>query len=205
CVSIGIGCLCLPTGGGSCNVPDYSKADVPIQLLPGVAQAIITSLGNHKPGGGTPTSAALQGAVNYATTWAQAHTDHRTIIVFATDGDPSACDTNITNISNIAAGALTGTPSISTYVIGVGNSLTNLNAIAMGGGTGQAFLVDTGADVNQQFIDAMNGIRGQTLGCQFVMPKPDAGVVDPGQVNVSFSGSGGGQTLNRVNDAGSCA
>ena len=46
-----------------------------------------------------------------------------------------------------------------TFVIGVGPSLSALNGIAAAGGTTSAFLVDTSANVNQQFLDAMNAIR----------------------------------------------
>ena len=83
------------------------------------------------------------------------------VLVLATDGDPTECDTSISGIDAIAASGVSMSPKISTFVIGVGSSLSNLNSIAMAGGTQQAFLVDTGGNVNQQFLAAMNAIRGR--------------------------------------------
>ena len=62
------------------------------------------------------------------------------------------------------------TPKIPTFVIGVGSSLSNLNGIAVAGGTQQAYLVDTGGNVNQQFLAAMNAIRHSALGCVYSIP-----------------------------------
>ena len=42
----------------------------------------------------TPTSAALDGAIIHAKDWQTAHPAELTVVVFATDGDPSECDTN---------------------------------------------------------------------------------------------------------------
>src|SRR5262249_39928662 len=68
---------------GSCDPKDYAKADVDIDLLPGAAAKISASLDAHAPATQTPTGAALQAAIDYATTWATAHTDHTTIVVLA--------------------------------------------------------------------------------------------------------------------------
>src|SRR5579871_5285794 len=48
---------------------DYQPADVEIAPLPGNAQAIITSLGNHMPWTYTPTPAAIEGALAHAKAW----------------------------------------------------------------------------------------------------------------------------------------
>ncbi len=159
-------CIGVPvaTGGGNCNVSVYATPDVPIQLLPGVAPAITTSLNNHSPGGGTPTEPALQGAIQYAKQWATANPTRnglplKTVVVLATDGDPNDCSSDVPGVSAIAASGFSGTPSIQTFVIGVGSSLTSLNAIAQAGGTSQAIIVDTSNNPTQQFIDALNTIR----------------------------------------------
>jgi len=69
-----------------------------------------------------------------------------------------------------------GSPSISTYVIGVGPDLTNLNQIAMAGGTGNAYIVDSMAGTTDQFIDALDSIRMRAgLACEFQIPQPAAG------------------------------
>jgi hypothetical protein len=200
--------ICICSGGGdSCNAADYAKPEIEIEPLPGVAQKITASISAHSPSTGTPTSAALQGAVDHAKAWAQAHAGHVTIALLATDGDPEECDTNLGNIDAIAAAALAGNPKILTFVIGVGSSLSNLNGIAQAGGTNQAFIVDTGGNAQQQFLDALNKIRGQALGCVYSIPLPTGGgQIDFGTVNVQYTPGDGSppSILPKVADKGSC-
>ncbi|MBI5547388.1 MAG: hypothetical protein HY901_26190 [Deltaproteobacteria bacterium] len=198
----------------SCNPDDYSTADVEIAALPGVATLIDRSITDHSPdspddpywGTMTPTSAALQGAINHAHTWAQSHPQHVVIALLATDGEPTECDTNISHIRAIAAGGVSGTPKVRTFVIGVGTSLTNLNGIANSGGTGQAFLVNTSGDVNAQFIAALNQVRGAALGCTYQIPVPSSGTPDFGKVNVQYTPGAGGapQTFVYVQSKAQC-
>jgi hypothetical protein len=56
----------------------------------------------------------------------------------------------------------------------------------MAGGTMQAFIVDTTMNVNQQFLDALNKIRGTALGCTYTIPLPASGTPDYGNVNVQY-------------------
>jgi hypothetical protein len=193
-------------GGDSCTASDYATPSVEIAPLPGVASQIISSMSAHSPTTGTPTSAALQGAVDHAKDWKQSHPGDAVVAVLATDGDPGECDTSLPNIDAIAATALAGTPSIMTFVIGVGPSLTSLNGIAAAGGTTQAFLVDTGGNVNQQFLDAMNAIRHDALGCQYQIPTPtDGSTPNFDEVNVVYQPMGGNaQTFPNVMDMASC-
>jgi hypothetical protein len=192
--SVGLQYFGLQGGGfgDSCTASDYATAAVEIAPLPGSATALTSSIAAHSPTTGTPTSAALQGAINHATTWATAHTGDVTAVVFATDGDPSECDTNLANINAIAAAGWAATPKIATFVIGVGSSLSALNGIAAAGGTTSAFLVDTSSNVNQQFLDAMNAIRN-SASCTYQIPLPTSGTVDYTQVNVVFTPNGGQQ------------
>ncbi len=184
--------ICAGAGGGdSCNVDDYAKPEVEIAPLPGVSAALNMSLANHSPSGGTPTSAALDGTIKHAKDWAIAHPDHVAVAVFATDGDPSSCDTDLATINAIAAAGANGVPKILTFVIGVGSSLNALNGIAASGGTNQAFLVDANANATQQFLDAMNEIRGSALACAYLIPQPAMGELDYDAVNVQYLPVGG--------------
>lgn len=203
---VSVGLQYFPLGNDSCNASDYATPAVEIAALPGVGTAIAQSLLGHGPGGNTPTSAALQGAINHAKTWGTAHPDHVVIVVLATDGQPTACNTDIPAIAAIAATGVSGTPKVLTFVIGVGNALTNLNAIAVGGGTTQAFIVDTNGNVGQQFLDALNTIRGTALGCVYKLPSPDGGTPDYDKVNVQYTpgGSSTGQMFPRVDGQASC-
>jgi hypothetical protein len=187
-------------------VSDYATPDVAVQLLPGVSAAIVTSLNNHSPAGGTPTEPALTGALQYASAYAGSlpvggggAPSRKVIVVLATDGDPNDCSSDVAGVSAIAGAGYAASPSIQTFVIGVGSSLTSLNAIAQAGGTGQAFIVDTASNPTQQFIDAMNQIRtvsqqtdagvSTTVPCEWVMPAVPAGhTVD--QTRLAINGTG---------------
>jgi hypothetical protein len=191
-------CLGGVTSADSCNASDYAMPEVEIAPLPGVASAIITSLGNHMPSTSTPTGPALQGALDHAKAWATTHPGHVVIAVLATDGEPTECSpTDQAGVAAIAAAALAGTPSIKTFAIGVfatgdipsGPAL--LDAVAAAGGTGQAFNITTQMNVNQSFLDALNKIRGSALGCQYTIPTPKMGTPDFNKVNVQYTPGGG--------------
>ena len=192
-------------GGDSCNASDYATPAVEIAPLPGVATAINSSMSMHSPSTSTPTSAALQGAVDHAKTWAQAHTMDAVAVILATDGDPTECDTTLSDIDTIAKTAANGTPKIPTCVIGVGTDTSNLNSIAVAGGTTQAFLVDTGGNVNQQFLAAMNAIRHAALGCVYTIPT-GSGPIDYSEVNIVYQPGNGGPpvTLPYVTSKANC-
>jgi len=176
---------------------DYAKPEVPIALLPMNAQPLINSINMHMPGGGTPTRPALEGALTYTKDWAMKNIDHKVVVVLATDGDPSGCSMNtIPDVEALASGYFNGSPSIPTYVVGVGTSLVSLNGIAAAGGTTKAFIVDAGANTVQQFIDAMDTIRKTAgLGCEYSIPAPMGGMIDFGKVNVQYVPGGGGKPI----------
>lgn len=194
--------------GNTCPISEYSTPSVDWGLLPANAGAITTSLNANSPSGNTPTGPALQGAINFATTRANspAGQGHKVIVVLATDGQPTVCtpiDVNL--IGNIADAGFTATPSIQTFVIGVGPSVANLNLIALRGGTPGAYMVDGGS---AQFLAAMQDIRNQSLGCEYTVPaNPSTGNIDPDATEVSIKfGSGGTPTnLTQYADQASCA
>jgi hypothetical protein len=185
-----LGCSCA--AGDNCQVSSYSTPSVPLSLPPNHAP-VVTDIGTHGPAGGTPTAPALTGAMQVATQWAQANPGRTTVVVLATDGDPTGCAANtVQDIANVAAQGLASPSHIKTFVIGVGKSLTSLNAIASAGGTGQAFVLDTGGNVAQQFSDALAQIRGQAVPCDFKVPtETSSGKVDPQNVNVRYTPKAG--------------
>jgi hypothetical protein len=202
----------------SCQVTDYSTPAVPIGTLPGVAAAIEQSLATESPNGDTPTGPALQGAISYAESWAQQNPSHKVIAVLATDGIPTECPVapaTTPDINQIAGYAAQGVQNgVDTFVIGVfgpndTQSQANLNTIAkqgVPGGTGQAILVDTSQNVTQEFINALNQIRGTELSCDFEIPQPkDGGTLDYSKVNVQFTdASGNTQSLYYVGSQAQC-
>lgn len=197
------------TGFGStdsCLPLDYSTPDVPIAPVATNATALINSMAQHGPTGGTPTSAALQGAIDYARAWGNAHVGHAVVVILATDGDPEGCDDDLNHINAIAASGVSGMPKVLTFVIGVGGSEDALDGFAAAGGTTEAFMVDQDPNVQQAFLDALNVIQGQAIPCAFLVPQPDSGEdINFGQVNVSYTPSAGDeQTVPYVQSAANC-
>jgi hypothetical protein len=204
-------CFGGSSGGDSCTASDYAIPAIEIATLPGMnntqSMAIVNSMGMHSPTTGTPTAPALQGAIDHAEFWVGQHPDHVVIAVLATDGLPEECSPqDIPSIAAIANAGFTADPSIITFVIGVGTEVANLNAIAAGGGSGSAFIIDTTMNVTQQFLDALNKIRGASLGCTYEIPMPMGQKPDFNKVNVEYTPGGGGmtETIPNVPDAAHC-
>jgi hypothetical protein len=206
---LGIGLQFFPIRQ-QCNVSDYQMLAVDLGLEPVVAAPISTALEAQSMAGGTPTVPLLQGLVAYL----NAHTDpnRKQAIVLATDGvpddtcvSPVAGETpnTLANATMIAAAAYAATPSIPTFVIGVGSDLTALNAIAQAGGSGTATLVDTSANAQQQFLAALDAARRTAIPCDFAIPSDTA--IDPNETNVNYDpASGGQQAFVFVGDATDC-
>jgi hypothetical protein len=80
----------------------------------------------------------------------------------------------------LAAEGTQGSPPISTFVIRVFAGAdtaapANLERIARAGGALKAQMVDTGGDVSQQFLAALNSVRTSQLACEFQIPRPTDG------------------------------
>ncbi len=203
--------ICL--GVDSCATADYATPAVEIATLNMSSSALSDAIAGQYPGGSTPTYPALDGAVQHAKSWAQAHPDHKVIAVLATDGLPTECaPEDITSIAQIAAAGKAGTPSVLTFVIGVfgandQGAQANLNTIAEQGGTSSAFFIEDNQDVTAAFLDALHAIQGQTLSCEYQIPAPpDGSDLDYGKVNVQYtpSGSATPETVPYVGKAADC-
>jgi hypothetical protein len=187
CFCIPLVNLCLPNFGGSCAIGDYAAPAVPLSLPP-QPQLVVGSIASQILAGGTPTRPALEGALEYATSWASTNPGRRTAVVLATDGDPTGCIPNQPqDAAALAAAALNGPHRIQTFVIGVGQSLTSLNLVAEAGGTTQAFLTDTSGNLVQELADALAKIRNQASPCAFELAgQSSMEIIDPNQVNVRY-------------------
>jgi hypothetical protein len=189
----------------SCVVADYAKAEVAIQPLAMNSKAIIDSMAAHAPATSTPTLPALEGGIEFVAKYASEHPDYKVVLVLATDGEPSGCDSTVENVTMMAAKGLSGTPSVQTYVIGVGQNLMNLNAIAAAGGTDHAYLVSDG-NVQQDLLMALKAIQGTEVPCQYSVPVPTTGkALDFGKVNVQYTpNTGAPQVLEKVDSKAEC-
>jgi hypothetical protein len=195
---------CATPPCSSCNPADYATPAVPIAALPGNAQAIVSSIQQHAPSTFTPTVPAYEGVLGYAQTWAAQNPDRLTVVVLATDGFPTECSTDLNQVRTLAEQAANADPRVLTFAIGIGAQV-NLNSVALAGGTGKAFLI-SGANVEQQFAQAMASISATPLACEYEMPKPpDGGVVAPNFVNVKFTPAlGQGELLTHVVSVADC-
>jgi hypothetical protein len=191
-----------------CTISTYATPEVEIAPLPGVASSIMTSISAHSPISGTPTFEALSGAVQHAQSWASSHSGDTVVVVLATDGEPmSNCGTEtLASVEGVASSGASGTPKVLTFVIGVGSSLSNLDGIASAGGTGSAFIVDTNGSADQQFLAALNAIRGTAIGCTYQIPVPSSGMINYNEVNIIYTPGGGGSpvTIPQVASASAC-
>jgi hypothetical protein len=180
----------------TCDVPSYAQLAVPFSALPGAAPTIKASIDMQRMAGGTPTVPAMQGVLETALARAMANPDRKVILVFATDGVPDdSCSggtngmpNDLASVVTLVGAAATSSPRVVTYVVGVGSGLTQLNAIAAAGGTGNAFLVDTSTNVVGAFADTLDSIRRIALACEYPIPDPEPGLaVDVTRVNVTFT------------------
>ena len=211
---------CLPqsgycVAGDSCSADSYANPDVPITVGPSRNDAIIAALQSTSPTGFTPTTPALQGAIQYAQSWRTTHPGRTAAVVLATDGFPTECtdlaSDPVAPVVQAAQAGVSGTPSILTYVIGVfspQDELTGasdiLNSIATAGGTGQAFLVDTSANATGEFLTALQNISAATAApCEFQLPADNQ--LDYDAVNLLLTRGDGTQTqLVNVGSAMGC-
>jgi hypothetical protein len=192
-LNVGVQYFGLGLAGSSCEPTDYAVPEVEIASLPNNAGALINSFGAHGPSSVTPTLPAIQGAIQHAQAFKMANPSHSVVVLLVTDGEPDFCGVDLLGDAvNAAAAGVTASPSIATYVLGVGTSLDNLNQIAMAGGTGQAYIVDGTSNISAQVVLALNKIRGNAaLPCEFQIPPPDPGMkFDFSQVNLSYTPPG---------------
>jgi hypothetical protein len=201
-----------------CSVSGYEQLAVPVAQLPGNFPALKTALDSWRMAGGTPTVPAIEGVLEVAQANALANPTRKQIVVLATDGIPDdSCSVgsdmglpnDVQSVVQLVGGAAQSSPPVTTFVVGVGADLTDLNAIAAaGGGLPQALLVDTTQDITGAFSAALDEIRKVAFSCDFALPTPPEGLaIDPMKINVIFNDGNGGMTKTFVNvkDASGCA
>ena len=180
---------------GFCDTTEYTVPDVSVTSLPSPMFGAAIDATAPRPGqGGTPTVAALTGAMGYAQTLrSTSASDSSFALVMVTDGIPEVCsDKGDVGPASLVAALNSG--SVPTYVVGVGDSLANLNQIAFAGGTKQAFIVSTSNPQQTQadLSAAIKTIKTSALTCDYKIPSPPSGqTLDPTKVNVQYTPTGG--------------
>jgi hypothetical protein len=199
-IGVGIGFFAA-RGNDVCNVAFYATPAVPIAPLPASAAAISAAIAATTPHAGTPTVPALQGAINYATTYTQGTAGRTAAVVFVTDGQPNGCGSTIPGAAMAAAMAYGGMPQIKTYVVGLG-ATASLDAIALAGSGMSTHYFPATGDVAAGLGAALKTISGSVT-CDYVIP---VGKVDSMKVNITVTpGGGAAQRVGYVTGAGTCS
>jgi len=179
-----------------CDAATYATPEVPMTPLPSPLFATaLNQVPNETWIGGTPTLAIVEALITYTEAQATA-TPGRYAIVLVTDGYPQGCDgVTIQGVADLAQSVAAQYP---TYVIGIANppidgapeTVADLNQIAVAGGTGQAFLIDTGnaSATAAAFSAAIEQIRGSSISCDLnIPPPPDGSNFDKEKVAVNYT------------------
>jgi von Willebrand factor type A domain len=174
-----------------CDSSAYAAPDVGVTTLPSTMFGKAIDATAPQPGqGGTPTAAALTGTMAYAQGLLSTVAKDATVaVVMVTDGIPEVCGDK-GDVAPATLVATTNASTVPTYVVGVGNSLANLNQIAVGGGTKSAFVVSVGDPLKTQteLSAAIKTIKGSALSCDYKIPNaPDGKTFDKAKVNVQYT------------------
>jgi hypothetical protein len=212
-----------------CEVETYIYPDVPIAPLPDNAQALAVSLNTHGPANllqkwlenltvdlfitlgamlsDSPTDAALTGAIEGARRWHANHASEnpRAVVLLVTDAVPGTaaspeCNATLAGTTQAAADGFNGTPSIATYVLGVGDRLDDLSTIALAGGTVSAHVVQTGS-APQDILAELAALRSVAVPCDFAVEERWSSA---GRINIELAVKGETAPLSRVAGSGAC-
>jgi hypothetical protein len=78
-----------------------------------------------------------------------------------------------------------------------------MDEIAQAGGTGDGIFIGS-ANAQSDLLDALNNIRGEALDCEFAVPTPADGELDPNKVNVVLTSNGEDTQFDKVDGEGQC-
>lgn len=188
--------------GSNCDPGYYATPRVPIAPLPDN----ITALENGfpiAPFEGTATLPAMQGAIQHAREWTMQNPDAKTVVLLVTDGLPDNCNSTIENVSQVISEGYNGSPSIQTFVVGLG-ALSALDMFAAAGGSGRAIVIQPGA--SQELVEALNSIRTAALPCDFALPDGGGTPVSLDRVNLQYTDLAGAEmTIPNVADMAACS
>ncbi|AKU97399.1 hypothetical protein AKJ09_04063 [Labilithrix luteola] len=192
------------TNVSTCVLDFYRQFAVGLGPLPAHAPELAASLDRtNGKGNGTPTAAALRGALETAVDYKRTHADRTVALVLVSDGVPTTCTPDPSVLAAMAQSANTEYGTL-TFAIGIGIEPVGLmNNIAKAGGTGQALNVNNPSELTVQLRRA----QANAVGCEFVIPKtaPGGGVVDPSLVNVVVTDGDVPRNLPKTGERATCA
>jgi hypothetical protein len=194
----------FPDQSDKCEDASYVTPDVPLTALPSpLFGTALDGIGSQDWRGGTPTLHVMRGTVSFVQQQMQT-TPGRYVIVLVTDGYPQDCDDDaIASVVNVVSGIAATIP---TYVVGVKNppiddapdTVTDLTAVAMAGGTDHAYIIDTGNPTKTaaDFKATIDTIRGAAISCNVEIPAaPDGRQFDKQKVVVNYTSGAANNAL----------
>ena len=194
----------------NCSVAGCSQPKVPLGELTNLSaptdaheQALLDAFIDVEPAGGTPMSAALDGALLWAQGVLMNAPEEKAVVLLVTDGEPTDCNED-DNYLIAAAGSAYDNRGIITFAIGLeGSAESLLNGIAHAGGSKKAIFVGN-EKAKEELTAALNAIRETSIACEFQMPTGN--MVDPGKINVVYTpGDGSGAiTIGQVPSVAEC-
>jgi hypothetical protein len=164
---------------------------------------VLDAIAANAPNGGTPTTPALQGAIDYANAYTAANPGRTAAVVFVTDGVPNGCNSSVASAAAAATAGFSGMPPVTTYVVGLG-ATASLDQIALAGSGGATHYFPATGDVTGQLTQVLKQVSNQ-LTCDYVIPPAPMGI-DYNMVNVDVRvGIGAAATrIGNVTDASAC-
>jgi hypothetical protein len=190
-------CIRAPTtcfaAAPTCVLDSYATLAVPIADLPGAVPAFVRTLALRRPAGQTPLFEGSVGALKHLRARLAASPGRRAALVIATDGLPGGCgNQDISTIADNLYTARNGTPSVSTFVVGVLDAKDveqgrrDFGQLALAGGTAAPFILSPNQDLTKKLVEALSQIRG-SLACEYAIPPEKKGMIDFDKVNLHFS------------------
>jgi hypothetical protein len=179
----------------ACDQNAYATPKVPFDALPQNGGSIVSAIGQETPDGiDTPIYPALGGALLGAISEAKARPGEAGAVLLVTDGEPSGPAPTCGGVNpedpvEIAKLAHAGVAAgVRTFVIGLPGVSSNIaNQIAAAGGTSHAYIV-AGTNLQADFQDALNQVRGNALPCDYALPQKVADrTIAYDKVNVDYT------------------
>ena len=187
----------FPAEDDKCDAASYLTPSVAMTALPspefGDAITAIDPKTSDDWRGGTPTLAVVQGSFDYLDGLVKTVPDAAHALVLVTDGYPQGCDDD--EIASVVAAVEAARSRFPTYIIGVKNpdggpdTVSDLDALAVAGGTEPAIFIDTGDPdaTSDALAEAIARIRERSVSCEAPIPQVPGGTAfDPNKVNVSM-------------------
>jgi hypothetical protein len=202
---IRVGLSVFPGAPDQCAY-DYSQLAVPIAPAKDNVTNFTTVLAGLTPHANTPTEQALKGAYKAANDYLAANPGRAVAVVLVTDGMPFACgnDESGAQSAALAKAAFEASPSIETFVVGMGATAA-LDAIALAGTGGATHYIEANADATQKILDLLKAVSTM-ITCDYTIPT-NGKTLNYTLVNVQAKVGDGGtaQKVYNVKNAAECA